>query len=54
MKDLEGGKVLEVISDDLASREGVPAWCRLTGNTLLHEKNLDEDMTAFYIKKKTN
>ena len=52
--NLEGGMILEVISDDTASREGVPAWCRLTGNKLLHEQSLDENKTAFFIKKKTN
>lgn len=53
IQGLEPGVVLEVISDDPASREGVPAWCRLTGNKLLYEQNMDEGKTAFYIKKKT-
>jgi ubiquinone/menaquinone biosynthesis C-methylase UbiE len=53
LQNLEGGMVLEVISDDPSSREGVPAWCRLTGNQLLFEKNLNDHKTAFFIKKKT-
>lgn len=54
IKNMQDGQVLEVISDDSSSKEGVPAWCRLTGNILLHEQNLGEEKTAFYIKKKTN
>ncbi|TMI93745.1 MAG: methyltransferase domain-containing protein [Bacteroidetes bacterium] len=52
MKDLQPGQVLEVISDDFSSREGVPAWCRLTGNKLLREIDETEDKTIFYIQKK--
>lgn len=54
MQNLQPGQVLEVISDDYASREGVPAWCRLTGNTLLAEIDEREDKTVFYIRKKAN
>lgn len=54
MQNIQAGQILEVISDDSASREGVPAWCRLTGNKLLQEQILNGDKTAFYIQKKTN
>lgn len=53
MQTLDPGQVLEVISDDFASREGVPAWCRLTGNKLLSEIAESEDKFIFYIQKKT-
>ena len=36
MRDLQPGEVLEVRTDDPAARVGVPAWCRLTGNRLVH------------------
>jgi TusA-related sulfurtransferase len=52
MQNLQAGQILEVISDDFASREGVPAWCRLTGNKLLSEIDESEDKTIFYIQKK--
>ena len=52
MQTLQPGQVLEVISDDFASREGVPAWCRLTGNKLLSEIDESEDKSIFYIQKK--
>lgn len=44
-------EVLEVFSDDPSSREGVPAWCRLTGHLLLETKELNPNETLFYIKK---
>lgn len=51
IRELEGGQVLEVRSDDRAAREGVPAWCRLTGNELLATLEDDTDRTRFYIRK---
>lgn len=48
---LRQGEVLEVYNDDPASREGVPAWCRLTGNTLLKTDEIDNEQTNFYIQK---
>ena len=32
---LDPGTVLEVQTDDPTARQGIPAWCRLTKNTLL-------------------
>ena len=29
------GEVLEILSGDKGSREDIPAWCRMTGDTLL-------------------
>ena len=52
MQTLHPGQILEVTSDDFASREGVPAWCRLTGNALLAEIDESEEKTVFYIQKK--
>ena len=52
MTTLNAEKILKVFNDDPASRIGVPAWCRLTGNTLVEVKELDTAQTEFYIKKK--
>ena len=52
MTSLNAEKILKVFNDDPASRIGVPAWCRLTGNTLVEVKELDTAQTEFYIKKK--
>ena len=54
IQNIKSGEILEVFSDDNASSEGVPAWCRLTGNKLLHEQKVDREKTAFYIQKKNN
>jgi tRNA 2-thiouridine synthesizing protein A len=53
MLAMKGSEVLKVFSDDPAAREGVPAWCRLTGNTLVDMKELNSSDTLFYIQKKT-
>lgn len=52
MADLQSGQVLEVFSDDSASREGIPAWCRLTGHGLLEVKEISAEETAYLIQKK--
>lgn len=51
---MRGSEVLKVLNDDPASREGVPAWCRLTGNKLIEVKELSSSETIFYIQKKSN
>jgi len=52
IRDLQSGQVLEVLADDPAAREGVPAWSRLTGNELLAMVEIDADRTRFYLRKK--
>ena len=52
LKDMQSNEVLEVFSDDPASREGIPAWCRLTGHSLLEIKEIDTQETTYFILKK--
>lgn len=52
IRELESGQVLEVLADDPAAREGVPAWSRLTGNELLAVVELDADRTRFFLRRK--
>ena len=52
MAPLQSGEVLEVRSDDPASREGVPAWSRMTGNALIASVQEDEYNTRFFLRKK--
>jgi TusA-related sulfurtransferase len=54
MKNIEPLKVLEVFSDDPASRVGIPAWCRLTGHTLLEVNEINPNDTVFFIQKKSS
>lgn len=50
-RELASGQVLEVFSEDPAAVEGVPAWCRLTGNELLATIPLS-GRVRFVIRKK--
>ena len=52
ISSMQGSEVLKVFNDDPASREGVPAWCRLTGHSLLETKEISQTETLFYIQKK--
>ena len=53
ISSLQGSEVLKVFNDDPASREGVPAWCRLTGHSLIETKVINQTETLFYIQKKS-
>jgi tRNA 2-thiouridine synthesizing protein A len=50
MKELPVGKVLEMISDDVGSKEDVPAWCKRTNNELVEMKE-DKGVFYYYIKR---
>lgn len=52
IRELDSGQVLEVLADDPAAREGVPAWSRLTGHALLAMVELDANRTRFLVRKK--
>ena len=52
LREMEPGQVLEVRVDDPAARLDVPAWCRLSGNTLLVTVEDDAERTRFYLRKK--
>ncbi len=49
---LASGSVMEVRSDDPSAREAVPAWARLTGNSLIDVVEDDDEHTRFFIRKK--
>ncbi len=38
MKTMQSGETLEMVSDDVGSKEDVPAWSKRTGNELLEMK----------------
>jgi tRNA 2-thiouridine synthesizing protein A len=54
MSAMQPDEVLKVSNDDQASKIGIPAWCRLTGHTLLETEELDAAKTLYYIKKKNS
>jgi tRNA 2-thiouridine synthesizing protein A len=51
IRELQSGQVLEVISEEPAAREGIPAWSRLTGNELV-ATFAESGRTRFFIRKK--
>ena len=51
LRELQSGQVLEVISEEPAAHEGIPAWSRLTGNELLRVTR-ESARSRFYIRKK--
>jgi tRNA 2-thiouridine synthesizing protein A len=50
MKEFPAGKVLELISDDMGSKEDIPAWCKRTGNQLVDMKE-ENGVFFYYIKR---
>jgi tRNA 2-thiouridine synthesizing protein A len=38
IKTVEIGHEFELISDDIGSKEDIPAWCKRTGNELIEMK----------------
>ncbi len=52
LADMKEDEILEVICNDPTAKEGIPAWCRITGNTLLEHKEINTTESVFYIKKK--
>ena len=51
LRELQSGQVLEVISEEPAAHEGIPAWSRLTGNELLATIS-EPGRARFFIRKK--
>lgn len=51
VKELKSGQVLELLADDLGSKEDVPAWCSRTGNALVGTEG-EGKVLKFYIRMK--
>jgi tRNA 2-thiouridine synthesizing protein A len=51
IKKMQPGEVLELLSDDVGSKEDVPAWSKRTGNELLETKE-ESGIFRYVIKKK--
>jgi tRNA 2-thiouridine synthesizing protein A len=51
MRELQSGQILEVISEEPAAHEGIPAWSRLTGNELIGTVR-ETSRSRFFIRKK--
>lgn len=51
IKELGPGQVLELLADDIGSKDDVPAWTNRTGNELLAMEE-EGGVFRFYIRKK--
>jgi tRNA 2-thiouridine synthesizing protein A len=51
IKDVASGQIIEMIADDVGSKEDVPAWCKRTGHELVDQKE-ENGVYYYYIKKK--
>ena len=51
LRELRSGQILEVISEEPAAHEGIPAWSRLTGNELIGTVR-ETSRSRFFIRKK--
>ncbi len=51
MKELDGGQILEILTDYDGALEDIPGWCEKTGNEFLGIEET-EDYYKFYIRKK--
>lgn len=51
MKEMDSGQVLELVADDVGSKQDVPAWCKRTGNELIDQKE-EGGKFYYYVKKK--
>ena len=51
IREVDSGQVIEMIADDVGSKEDVPAWCKRTGHELMDQKG-EGGVFYYYIKKK--
>lgn len=51
IKNLEAGQTIEVLSTDLAAHVDIPAWCRMTGQSLI-AMDAENQPKRFIIQKR--
>ena len=50
VRSLEPGQVLKVVTDDVAAREDLGSWCRMTGNELI-DRIKGDGCESYYIRR---
>jgi radical SAM protein with 4Fe4S-binding SPASM domain len=50
VRALEPGQVLKVVTDDVAAREDLASWCRMTGNELL-DRVKGDGVESYYVRR---
>ena len=48
LRDMQPGQVLRVRATDSGARHDLPAWCRMTGEELVH---IDPDNDFYWIRR---
>ena len=51
MKEMQSGQILELVADDVGSKEDVPAWCERTGNELVSSEERG-GRYYYYVRKR--
>ena len=51
LKEIESGKILKILADDIGVKQDIPAFCKTTGNEFIKfEEN--NNIITLYIRKK--
>ncbi len=51
LKGIGAGETIEIIARDAGAAKDIPAWCRMTGHTLIEEPS-GTDGSTYIIRKK--
>lgn len=51
VEDVAVGEVLAVVSDDVAARADVPAWCRMRGQEYAGEDAADDGVPRYLVRR---
>lgn len=51
VEDVAVGEVLAVVSDDVAARADIPAWCRMRGQEYAGEDAADDGVPRFLVRR---
>jgi TusA-related sulfurtransferase len=52
-REVPAGGLVAVVSDDVAARTDVPAWCRLRGQEYVGEDRTDDGVPRFWVRRGT-
>ena len=53
LEKLQPGEYLEIRSTNASLAADLPAWCRLTGNSLVNQKRASDGATCFLVQRKS-
>lgn len=51
VEDVAVGEVLAVVSDDVAARADIPAWCRMRGQEYAGEDAADDGVPRYLVRR---